>query len=91
MTKSSIWVPTRSDTNWPAQSQEQARSFLRFKKMDCSIRVAKTKALISCSLTAQLICAFRFAYVDCWFSDAVDHLLSESGMSFVIKTLSLLK
>ena len=35
------------------------------KKRDCTIRVAKTMALISCAVTAQLICAFVFAYVDC--------------------------
>ena len=28
----------------------------------------KTKALISCAVSAQLICAFGFAYADCWFS-----------------------
>ena len=27
------------------------------------MRVAKTKALISCAVTAQLICVFVFAYV----------------------------
>ena len=31
------------------------------KKMDCTICVAKTKALISCAITAQLICAFVVA------------------------------
>ena len=30
--------------------------------MDCTIQVAKTKALISCAVTAQLICVFVFAY-----------------------------
>ena len=30
--------------------------------MDCTIYVAKTKVLISCAVTAQLICAFVFAY-----------------------------
>ena len=30
--------------------------------------MAKTKALISCAVTAQLICIFVFAYADCWFS-----------------------
>ena len=35
-----------------------------------TIRVAKTKALISCAVTAQLICGFVFAYADCWFFDA---------------------
>ena len=30
--------------------------------------MAKTKALISFAVTAKLICAFVFAYVDCCFS-----------------------
>ena len=37
------------------------------KKRYCTIRVAKTKALISFAVTAKLICAFVFAYADCWF------------------------
>ena len=36
-------------------------------------RVAKTKVLISFAVTAKLICAFVFAYADCWFSHAVAH------------------
>ena len=42
--------------------------------MNCTIRVAKTKALISCAVTAQLICVFVFAYANCWFSHAKAHL-----------------
>ena len=34
------------------------------------IPVAKAKALMSWKVTAQLICAFVFAYADCLFSDA---------------------
>ena len=34
------------------------------------MREAKTKTLISCAVTAQLICVFVFAYANCWFSDA---------------------
>ena len=34
------------------------------KKRDCTIRIAKTKALISCAVTAQLICVFVFAYAN---------------------------
>ena len=33
------------------------------KKRDCTIRVAKTKVLISFAVTAKLICVFVFAYV----------------------------
>ena len=39
------------------------------------MRVVKTKALISFAVTAKLICAFVFAYADCWFSHVADHLL----------------
>ena len=36
--------------------------------MDCTIRVAKTKALISFAVTAKLICVFVFAYAKSRFS-----------------------
>ena len=49
-------IPTRSDTNRPVQLQNMARSFGFRKKRNCTIRVVKTKALISCVVTAQLIC-----------------------------------
>ena len=42
--------------------------------MDFTIRVAKTKALISFAVTAKLICAFVFAKAFCWFSYAVAHI-----------------
>ena len=38
------------------------------KERDCSIRVAKTKALISFAVTAKLICVFVFAYAKIRFS-----------------------
>ena len=41
--------------------------------MNCTIRVEKTKALISFAVTAKLICVFVFAYADCWFSCAGAH------------------
>ena len=49
---------------------------LRFRKEEnCTIRVAKSKALISFVVTAKLVCAFVFAYADCWLSCAAPHLL----------------
>ena len=42
--------------------------------MGTIIQVAKTKALISFAVTAKLICAFVFAYADCWFSYEVAQL-----------------
>ena len=38
------------------------------KKRDCTIYVAKTKALISFAVTAKLICVFVFAYAKIRFS-----------------------
>ena len=43
--------------------------------MDCTIYVAKTKARISCAFTAQMICAFGFAYADSWLSYAAAHII----------------
>ena len=40
---------------------------------NCTIQVAKTRALISFAVTAKLICAFVFAYADCWFSHEATH------------------
>ena len=50
-----------------------AWKFGLMKKRDFTICESKTKALISCAVTAQLICAFVFAYADCWFSDDAAH------------------
>ena len=44
------------------------------KKRKCSVRVAKTKALISFAVTAKLICAFVFAYADCWVFHEAAHI-----------------
>ena len=42
-----------------------------------TIRVAKTKALISFAVTAKLICVFVFAYADCWFYHEVAHMIMD--------------
>ena len=42
--------------------------------MDCTIRVAKTKALISFVVTAKLICVFVFAYAKIRFSHDAAHI-----------------
>ena len=41
--------------------------------------VAKTKALISFAVTVKRICAFVFAYADCWFSHAEAHMMFSLG------------
>ena len=38
------------------------------------MHAAKTKALISFAVTAKLICAFVFAYADCWFFHEAAHI-----------------
>ena len=43
------------------RSRLEACNFGFEKKRNCTIRVAKTKALISFAVTAKLICAFVFA------------------------------
>ena len=43
--------------------------------MNCTIRVAETKVLISFAVSAKLTCAFGFVYADCWFSHEAAHLL----------------
>ena len=62
-----IWVPTTSDT----------------KPGTCTILIAKTKALISCAVAAQLICIFVFAYANVWFSDAEAHNIVKLGYTGV--------
>ena len=42
--------------------------------MDCTLCVAKTKALISFAVTAKLICIFVFAYAKDWFSYDAAHI-----------------
>ena len=43
-------------------------------RLHCTIREAKTKALISFAVTAKLICGFVFAYANCCFSHAQAHM-----------------
>ena len=47
------------------------------KYRNCTISVAKTKALISFAVTEKLICTFDFTYADCWFSPEAAQFLAE--------------
>ena len=64
--KPAVWVPTRSDTNQPVQSQKQAGSLKFLRKEGLYYACSENKGAV----TAKLICAFVFAYADCWFSHA---------------------
>ena len=73
MRKQTVLFPTWSDTNRAIQPQNMAGG-LRFhikEVVGCTIRVAKTKALISFAVTAKLICVFVFVYEKRWFSQDV--------------------
>ena len=69
--------PTRSDINGSVQSQKMVKS-LNFgfrKKRNFTIRVVKPNALISFAVTANLICAFVFAYAKFRFSHDAAHII----------------
>ena len=51
---------------------------------DCTIRVAKTKALISFALTAKLICVFVFAYTKSRFSHKETQIIVVEKVSEII-------
>ena len=52
----------------------EAGNFGFTKSRICTIRVAKTNALIIFAVTAKLICVFVFAYAEYCFSHDVAHL-----------------
>ena len=56
-------------------------------KRDCTIYVAKTKALISFAATARLICVFVFAYAKCWFSHDVAQLFCSGTIACIAGNL----
>ena len=55
--------------------------------MDCTICVAKTKALISFAVTAKLICVFVFAYAKVRFSHDEAHILSVCDNAYKFQLL----
>ena len=59
--------------------------------MDCTIRIAKTKALISFAVTAKLICVFVFAYAKSRFSHDAAQLTVYSPYYPLICLFSLMK
>ena len=60
------------------------------KKRDCTIRVAKTMALISFAVTAKLICVFVFACAKRWFSHDVAQKWKLWKVSVILTFLCLL-
>ena len=68
-------VSDQVHTNHAVQSQKMT-SGLKFL-IDCASYVAKTKALNSCAVIAQLICTFVIAYAKRMFSHAAAHIITE--------------
>ena len=65
-------VYTVSEAGWKLEI-----SYLRKRGIVRTICLSKTKALISFSITAKLICGFVFAYANCcWFSLTVTHIIN---------------
>ena len=75
--KRSMGFLTRSNKNQPVQSQKQVRGLKFWLQVEekYTIRVAKTKTLISFTITAKLICKLIFNFVSAqtkiWFSHDV--------------------
>ena len=51
---------------------------------NCTICVAKTKALISCTVNARLICVFVVANANCWISNALAHIVKLTGKQRIV-------
>ena len=78
MRKRSSGFPTRSHTNRAVQPHEMPH------ERNCTIRVAKTKGLISFAVIAKLICVFVFAYAKSWFSHDEARKLSVVSISEIL-------
>ena len=72
-----MWFPNRSDTNRPVQVQKQARSFKFWGYVEEELYYSskENKGVICFAVTAKRICAFVFAYADCWFSHEAAHMI----------------
>ena len=75
-----MWFPNWSDTNQPVQSQKQSRDLRFWIKEEeglyypCNENKGADQ-LRGNAVTAKLVCAFVFAYANCWFSHAVAHIM----------------
>ena len=81
MRKPTFWFPTwcKQTRLYSYRRWLEAWNFGFRKYRDCTIYVAKTKALISFPVTAKLICVFVFTYAKCWFSHDMAHMLKFKG------------
>ena len=72
-----MWFLNRSDTNRAVQAQKQARSLEELYYPSSENKGAdqlRRYREADFEVTAKLICAFVFAYADCWYSHGAAHL-----------------
>ena len=72
--KPTMWFPNRSNTNRPVQAQKQARSLKFWSQVEEELYYPSSENKGADQVTAKLICAFVFAYADCWFSHGAAHI-----------------
>ena len=68
-----MWFPNRSDTNQPVKSQKQA-SGLKFWFQEEGLYYLYRENKGAEQLRSKLICAFIFAFADCWYSQEAAHM-----------------
>ena len=71
--------PTRPNTNWTVQPKKMDKEAWNFgfrKLRDCTIYLVKTKVLIGCAVTVQLMCVFVFAFAKMFSHEAAHMSLS---------------
>ena len=89
MRKPTKCFPNRSHTNQACTATENSSkleiSDLRREGI-ALYPCIKTMSLFSCAVSAQLNCAFVFAYADCWFSDVVAHILNTDKENLICKS-----
>ena len=77
MRKTTISVPTRSDTNRAVQSQNKARSlkFRIYEEEELYYPCSENKGADQLRSYCEADLCLCFAYADCWFSCASAHIL----------------
>ena len=76
--KPSIWFPNRTDTNRHVQLQNL--EILEIVEEELYYPSSENKGADHFAVTAKLICAFVFAYADCWFSHEAAHMLKAANL-----------
>ena len=79
-----MWFPNRSDTNRAVQAQKRARLYYPSSENKGADQLRGHREADRFAVTAKLICAFVFAYADCWFSHEAAHLFRYFGLNHIL-------